>query len=121
MNISNYLRNYAIMRTYGRCAYCGCKIIDEKTHGATFDHVVPLVKGGSTSKDNLLLCCFDCNQAKGKLTLEEFRQKRLNDLQTMIKKSGLLIKATGDIKFFFERLRESPSIGVEIEQFLDEV
>lgn len=120
MNISNYMRNYAIMRTYGRCAYCGCNIMQEKQHGATFDHVLPVVKGGATAKENLLLCCFNCNQAKGSLTLEEFREKRLEELQRIVKQSGLLIRATGNVKFFFERL-ESSGVAKQIEEMLDAI
>lgn len=122
MNISNYLRNYTIMQTYGRCAYCGCSILDSKNkvpaYGATFDHVLPVVKGGATSKENLKLCCFNCNQAKGSLSLEEFREKRLEELQRMVKQSGLAIKATGSVTFFFERLEQS-GLKDKIEELLN--
>jgi 5-methylcytosine-specific restriction endonuclease McrA len=119
MNISNYMRNFAIMRTYGRCAYCGKPIIDEK-HGATFDHILPLSKKGTTSKDNLFLCCFDCNQEKGSLSLEDYRQKKMLSLQKLIKRNGLVIKATGNVKFFFERL-ETTDIAKKIEEMLNDV
>ena len=120
MQLSNYMRNFAIMRTYGRCAYCGKAIVDEKQHGATFDHVLPLSKKGTTSKDNILLCCFECNQEKGSLSLEEFRAKKQTALNKMLKKSGLLIKATGTVRFFFERLETSDNIK-KIEDILNEV
>ena len=119
MNISNYMRNFAIMRTYGRCAYCGKPIIYEK-HGATFDHILPLSKKGTTSKDNLFLCCFDCNQEKGSLSLEDYRQKKMLSLQKLIKRNGLVIKATGNVKFFFERL-ETTDVTKKIEEMLNDV
>lgn len=118
MQISNYVRNYTIIKTYGRCAYCGKQIVTEK-NGVTFDHVLPLQKNGSTNKENLLLCCFDCNQEKGSLTLEEFRQKRMKTLQNSLKKNGLIIKATGTLKFYFERL--TTDVHEKIKEVLDNV
>jgi hypothetical protein len=37
----------------------------------TFDHVIPVVKGGSKTWDNIVTCCFDCNHRKGGRTPEE--------------------------------------------------
>lgn len=52
------------------CFYCGKKI---KFAGATKDHVRPISKGGSKHTNNLVWACFDCNQDKGNLLLEEYR------------------------------------------------
>jgi 5-methylcytosine-specific restriction endonuclease McrA len=43
----------------GRCYYCG---LERKL---TQDHVVPLSKGGSHSKDNVVAACRSCNSSKG--------------------------------------------------------
>lgn len=119
MQLSNYTRNYVIMKTYGRCGYCGKPLVEEE-HGATFDHIIPINKKGSTNKDNILLCCFDCNQDKGSLTLDEFREKKQNKLIKMLKRSGLPVKAIGTMQFFFERLQSS-GVKNTIEEMLDNV
>lgn len=50
----------------GPCAYCG---------GAqdTWDHVVPMSRGGSNDISNLVPCCTSCNRAKARRTPEEWR------------------------------------------------
>ncbi|MBN20585.1 MAG: HNH endonuclease [Bdellovibrionaceae bacterium] len=45
----------------GVCHYC------EKSFSAqqlTMDHVVPLARGGTSSKGNIVPCCRECNQKK---------------------------------------------------------
>ncbi len=34
---------------------------------ATLDHVIPLQKGGSNLKDNLVIACGKCNETRGNL------------------------------------------------------
>ena len=58
------------MRTKGKCGYCGVYVPKGET---TRDHIIPKAKGGPTTSDNLLICCRECNQRKGHLDLEEFR------------------------------------------------
>ena len=45
----------------GECHYCG-----QKTAPAdlTMDHIVPLARGGSSTKGNLAASCKDCNNRK---------------------------------------------------------
>ena len=51
----------AILQSYGnRCAYCG-----QKFKRLTQDHVVPLIKGGGTTSDNIVPACQSCNSSKG--------------------------------------------------------
>lgn len=45
------------------CAYCGAAFSDELP--ATLDHIMPLSKGGTHTKNNVVLCCRPCNNAKG--------------------------------------------------------
>jgi len=54
------------------CQYCGRKC---STVNLTFDHIVPVVKGGSKTWDNIVTCCFDCNHQKGGRTPEEAGMK----------------------------------------------
>lgn len=39
----------------------------------TKDHIVPLIRGGVNSKENLIECCNRCNSFKGNLLLSEWR------------------------------------------------
>lgn len=51
-----------------RCQYCGRKCsIDE----LTYDHVVPRSRGGRTSWDNIVSCCYVCNAKKANRTPAE--------------------------------------------------
>lgn len=43
-----------------RCAYCG-----KKPRTLTQDHVIPLVRGGGTTPDNIVPACRSCNSHKG--------------------------------------------------------
>jgi len=50
------------------CVYCG----NSDRSMLTLDHVVPRSKGGKDAWDNLVTSCYDCNQAKADLTIEEW-------------------------------------------------
>jgi 5-methylcytosine-specific restriction endonuclease McrA len=45
----------------GLCHYCGKKF---PFKDITMDHLVPLARGGRSTKDNLVPCCKDCNNLK---------------------------------------------------------
>jgi len=45
----------------GTCYYCNENV---GINNLTMDHVVPLSKGGRSSKDNLVPCCKKCNNRK---------------------------------------------------------
>jgi 5-methylcytosine-specific restriction endonuclease McrA len=51
------------------CRYCGVSM-----SGATWscDHATPTSRGGSFALDNLEVICRRCNEAKGRLTREEY-------------------------------------------------
>ena len=51
-----------------RCQYCGvkCSIVQ-----LTYDHVVPRSRGGRTSWDNIVSCCYACNARKANRTPAE--------------------------------------------------
>ena len=59
-------------RDHNTCQYCGKKC---STENLTFDHVVPVVKGGGKTWDNIVTCCFKCNHRKGGCTPEEAGMK----------------------------------------------
>lgn len=43
----------------GRCYYC-----QEKCKNLSFDHIIPIARGGKHSLDNLVMACMPCNQSK---------------------------------------------------------
>ncbi len=66
-----------------KCHYCGQKVNE---NNATLDHKIPLSKGGTNSKDNLVVCCFECNSIKRGKTLEEVAPKLLERLKKKVDK-----------------------------------
>jgi 5-methylcytosine-specific restriction endonuclease McrA len=48
----------------GRCYYCGRRASPNEL---TMDHVVPISRGGKSSKANVVPCCKECNNAKKQL------------------------------------------------------
>ncbi|MCI5222467.1 MAG: HNH endonuclease [Candidatus Electrothrix sp. AR4] len=45
----------------GICHYCGRKVTFKEL---TMDHIIPLSRGGRSTKANLVPCCKECNTAK---------------------------------------------------------
>ena len=45
-----------------QCQYCGDSFT---TNDLTFDHVVPVAKGGRKDWENIVTCCVTCNRRKG--------------------------------------------------------
>lgn len=52
------------------CAYCG------SSESLTKDHVVPITKGGTTSRNNIIPACLSCNQSKSNKELEKWFKKQ---------------------------------------------
>lgn len=66
------IRNYLLEKHGRKCFYC-----DKEVSNFEVEHMLPKVKGGSNSIDNLTLSCHSCNQKKGTLTAEEFIKQTL--------------------------------------------
>lgn len=71
--ITRRLAREIYSRDGGRCKECGTKVRfggnsvspwDLMASGA-IDHVFPISRGGSNSKENLRLLCMSCNSSKG--------------------------------------------------------
>lgn len=45
----------------GACYYCGKKC---RPAELTMDHIVPIIRGGKSTKGNIVPCCKDCNSKK---------------------------------------------------------
>lgn len=52
----------------GICHYCGGHFPPEEL---TMDHIVPVVRGGRSTRGNVVACCKECNNAKRYLTPAE--------------------------------------------------
>lgn len=60
----------------GLCFYCGRRT---PVSELTMDHIVPLVRGGRSSKSNIAPCCKDCNNKKSYMLPIEW-EEYLNSL-----------------------------------------
>lgn len=63
-------KNHLIDKQNGKCAICGKSFDSMKD--VTFDHKIPISKGGDDELENLQLVHFPCNQLKNDMTPEEF-------------------------------------------------
>lgn len=58
------------------CHYCGHKLVkDDQYYRITLDHIVPLARGGATSKDNLVAACWRCNHSKHDRMLVDWKPR----------------------------------------------
>ncbi len=55
----------------GQCHYCGARAHPRKL---TMDHVVPVVRGGRSTRSNVVPCCKDCNSRKQNLVPSEWQE-----------------------------------------------
>jgi 5-methylcytosine-specific restriction endonuclease McrA len=58
----------AVLHGATHCTWCGTWIDDRlpvgHPHKATADHIVPVARGGLDHIDNLVPCCFRCNNRR---------------------------------------------------------
>lgn len=93
-----YSRKNVYIRDGYTCQYCG------STKNLTLDHVQPQAKGGKTSFENCVTCCWSCNNSKGYKTLEEFGNplKRKPHRPTVVEFLMWKMKNTGIEDFLVE-------------------
>ncbi|HSB52137.1 MAG TPA: HNH endonuclease [Dissulfurispiraceae bacterium] len=48
-------------RATGRCYYCGAHV---SPGNLTMDHLIPLIRGGRSTKNNIVAACKECNSRK---------------------------------------------------------
>src|SRR5664279_6635585 len=61
-------RKAILLRDGGSCQYCGARL---PSGSLTLDHVVPRSRRGPSTWENLVACCFPCNNHKGHRTPQE--------------------------------------------------
>jgi 5-methylcytosine-specific restriction endonuclease McrA len=61
-------RKNILLRDRNTCQFCGKVFASSEL---TLDHVLPRSRGGRSSWENLVACCYHCNNAKGDRTPEE--------------------------------------------------
>jgi len=61
-------RKNILLRDRYTCQFCGKQF---SSSDLTLDHVMPRSRGGPTSWENLVACCYQCNNRKGDRTPEE--------------------------------------------------
>ncbi|HEV2299679.1 MAG TPA: HNH endonuclease [Candidatus Acidoferrales bacterium] len=61
-------RKNILLRDRNTCQFCGHIF---SASDLTLDHVVPRSRGGRSSWENLVACCYECNNRKGDRTPEE--------------------------------------------------
>ncbi len=58
-------------RAAGICYYCGRKVPPREL---TMDHLVPIARGGHSSKGNIVPCCKECNTQKNTMLPVEWEE-----------------------------------------------
>ena len=71
-NIVRFTRNNIFLRDHYTCQYCGSQ---PSLRHLTMDHVIPVVKGGRKSWENIVTACQPCNLKKGGRTPDEANMK----------------------------------------------
>jgi len=63
-------------RGNGKCYYCKRRVDPKRL---TMDHIVPVIRGGKTTRSNVVPCCKDCNTDKKNMLPVEWaaHQERL--------------------------------------------
>jgi 5-methylcytosine-specific restriction endonuclease McrA len=61
-------RKGVLLRDANTCQYCRSRVLPR---GLTLDHVIPRSRGGESTWENLVACCFGCNNRKGNRTPQE--------------------------------------------------
>lgn len=60
----------------GVCYHCEKKIARDNL---TMDHLIPISRGGRSTKKNIVVSCKECNSLKKNLTVAELRLREITD------------------------------------------
>lgn len=67
------LKTNILKKSNYRCWYCG-----KENESLTFDHIIPIIRGGKNNIENLVASCKKCNSSKRELTVNEWRLRLLS-------------------------------------------
>ncbi len=67
-------RKNILLRDRNTCQYCGDVL---SANEMTLDHVLPRSRGGTSTWENLVACCHECNRRKGSQLLHELTDMKL--------------------------------------------
>ena len=93
------------------CAYCPKKI---KFNDMQVDHIHPKNRGGINDISNYNPACRSCNATKSSYTIEEFRQRLIDDVERLrrdsskfriLERFGIVAQTTKELKFYNEELK----------------
>ena len=80
MSKSNVFRKRlnVFIRDNWHCRFCGQDLLadEQSLRLATIDHLIPTNLGGNNDQDNLVTCCWLCNQAKGDIPIMNIADAR---------------------------------------------
>jgi 5-methylcytosine-specific restriction endonuclease McrA len=82
-------RRNIFARDQSRCQYCGKRFA---TTELSLDHVVPRSRGGTSTWENVVCCCIQCNVCKGGRTPKEAHMKLITPPQRPRRSPVLRIK-----------------------------
>ena len=84
-------RLHALARRHGWfCRYCGIPVIEPlrnelvKRNTATLDHVISIADGGRDHISNIVIACRDCNQWKGRHSIQNISQLSDNERKELV-------------------------------------
>lgn len=63
----------------GICYHCEQKFSRDDL---TMDHLIPISRGGRSTKKNIVVSCKQCNSLKKNLTIAEIRMRQLDDSES---------------------------------------
>ena len=63
-----FTRSNIYSRDRYHCQYCGRRF---QSNQLTYDHVLPVARGGGKTWENIVTCCISCNRKKGNRSPEE--------------------------------------------------
>lgn len=79
------VKEYLLKKYKHKCVYC-----EKENKILNIEHVVPRAVGGSNRINNLVIACIECNQAKGKQSIDLFLKKKpelLKKIKSQLKAS----------------------------------
>lgn len=83
----------ALIHFRGRCAYCGVR--QNRKIKLTKDHVIPVSKGGKTTRNNMIPACTACNCSKSGSDMEPWFRKQAYFLEERLELIGIWTSYSG--------------------------